>query len=83
MRNWNLLEKAPDNNLNGMSNGLYRLTDFGRQFARGEVRIQEKVVIYNNEFRGFSGGLVTIQDCLSSKFSYSELMKPSTEALNG
>lgn len=74
-RFWKLLEREEGFRSDGSNRvGIWRITDKGVAFIKGEISVPEKALIYNNKLLGFTENQVTIQDCLKDKFNYSELM---------
>lgn len=74
LRHWKLIE-APDEETKGQASGLWRITEKGREFCRGNVVVNKHVLIAVNRLQGFSEDKTTIQDSLGSKFNWEELMK--------
>ncbi len=75
LRFYNFLEKKIGDRSDGSPrNGMYRITSFGIMFAEGKITAKSKFKILNNQFKGFSGKDITIQEALGNKFSYQELM---------
>ena len=55
--------------------GLWRITDTGKQFVEGKIRVSRRVRIYNKKMLGFEPNeMTTIQDALGDHFSYEQLM---------
>ncbi|MBB5167120.1 hypothetical protein [Mycobacterium sp. AZCC_0083] len=76
-RFWGLIEAHPSEvKPDGSSRGgLWRLTEFGQQFVRGEARIAKYALVYNNQCVGLDGSeTVDIDQALGEKFDYRELM---------
>lgn len=69
-----LLESAPNDNQSKKTSGLWRLTEDGVDFVRGDITIPQYVMIYNDEVLGFSENDVFIKDSLGDKFDYQQLM---------
>lgn len=59
----------------GQELGLWSITDKGKQFCRGEIKVQKHVLILINKHIGFSEEETTIQESLGNHFDYDELMK--------
>ena len=73
--NWNMLERFEGVREDGSNRvGVYRVTDKGRRFVRGELEVYSHILIYNNEFKGFAGEPIKIKAALGKKFNYDELM---------
>lgn len=76
LRYWNLLEKQEYTKDDGNPNsGFYRITKAGEDFINGLTSVRKYAKIYNNQFYGFEGGFIKIQEALGAKFYYEELMK--------
>lgn len=74
-RYWNLIELADGQRPDGSKRiGLVRLTQLGREFARGLCTVSKYVVVYNGEAHGLSEEQTSIHTALGDRFSYSELM---------
>lgn len=77
LRYWKLLEAhATDQSLDADTpyTGMWRITELGLQFARGEVEVPKCVFVYDNRKLRASQETTTIQEALGSKFNYVELM---------
>ena len=77
LRYWNLLEPAPEptHREDGSPHvGIYRVTPLGFRFARGEVELPRRVIIYDHHILGFTDEHTSIRDALGDKFRYDELM---------
>lgn len=75
LRYWGLLKKKVENREDGSArNGFYQITTSGIWFVEEKITVQEKILIFNNEFKGFSGEQINIHQALGNKFSYKELM---------
>jgi hypothetical protein len=55
--------------------GLWRITDTGRMFVRGEIKVQSHIRTYDSKMFGFAGEPKDIHECLGTKFSYKEMME--------
>lgn len=76
-RYWKLIEDRPSDDSAKKDSGFWRITEKGRAFVVGGLRVPERVILYNNELQGFDGSPITIQEALGQKFDYSELMEAS------
>lgn len=75
LRYWGLLKKKIENREDGSArNGFYQITTSGIWFVEGKVTVQEKILVFNNDFKGFAGDQINIHQALGNKFSYKELM---------
>lgn len=80
LRYWNLIEQKTEIAFyRGRQEikpvpGYYRITPQGIQFINGMAKVQRIAKLYNNDFYGFAGPEITIQDAIKDKFDYKELM---------
>lgn len=76
MRFWGLIEEKPEIRDDGSPRaGYYRITDLGKRFVRGEVRVPAYVFLYNEKpVKREVTETVSIQEALGKKFNYRELM---------
>ncbi len=76
MKYWGLIEEKPGSRDDGSPRvGYWRLTQLGRQFVAREVKVPAYVYIYNSEpMQKTVEEMITIDDALSTDFSYAELM---------
>ena len=69
------LEKKKEDREDGSNrNGYYKITSFGLMFCENKMKARQSVLIFNNKFEGYSGNEISIQDALTQRFSYNELM---------
>jgi len=73
-RYWGLIEDRPSDSDAKKDSGFWCITDKGRDFVKGTIRLPERVVIYNNECEGFDGDDISIYDALGNRFNYADLM---------
>jgi hypothetical protein len=77
LRYWGLLESKPNQDPHikeKKDSGLWRITEKGKKFARGEIKVRKTMIIFRAEVLEEKGELVSIHECLSKKFDYQELM---------
>jgi hypothetical protein len=74
-RYWALVVDRPSADQAKKDSGYWRLTDTGRAFVEGTIKLHAYAVLYNNVCEGFEGGLVSIVDALGAGFDYDELMR--------
>ncbi len=74
---WGMLEKNDEAlPINGAkTNGLYRMTETGRAFAEGRLRVTSHVNEYLSSVQSFDGDQIDIRQALGRKFDYRELMR--------
>lgn len=69
LRFWGLLEPSPK------AAAVWRITDEGKRFVRGEITVPRTVRLYDGEvLESEAHGYSTIRDALADKFDYEELM---------
>lgn len=76
-RHWFLIEKDEELQREDGSTrtGWWRLTATGTRFVRGELLIPKYARVYNGRRLGYDDTeLVSIRDCLGTRFNYDELM---------
>lgn len=57
--------------------GLYRITELGRRFVRGEVRVRRYIYQYNKQTVEVEcAETVSIYEALGKRFNYREIMRP-------
>ena len=56
------------------SKGKWRPTQTGIDFVNRRIKVQSHVLLLDNKMQGFSGQLVSVDDTLTSKFDYDELL---------
>lgn len=71
---WGLIELKGKTDEDKRVSGLWRLTEKGKMFVRGELRIKKYIEIFDNKLIGFDGEDIDIRFVLGKRFSYEELM---------
>lgn len=65
----------PKRNLNGSKvNGVWRLTDRGKEFVKGKITVPKSVIIFRDEIYGYSEKVFRIEDAFGEMFSLDEVM---------
>ena len=54
--------------------GFYRLTDRGKGFLLGQLKVPKSVLLYQGNILEFSGKTVSIQECLGKDYIYEDLL---------
>ena len=72
---WGLAEEQTSVGLHGGRAGYWRLTDKGRDFVKGKIKVPKYAKVYNGQCYGLEGDLVGIKESLGTKFNYDELMR--------
>ncbi len=79
---WGLIEQKPkdDSDKKKKTSGFWRITEKGKRFVRGEVRVWKQAIVFNSKCYGFvtkddQADSLTIQQALGADFNYSELMQ--------
>lgn len=75
LEHWGLIERKPHVEGEKKSTGYWSITSKGIAFVDEGLEVLSKVFLYNNKVEGFSEETRSIQDCLGSKFNYTELME--------
>lgn len=75
LAHWGLIEDSKLVRKDGGKTGWWRVTPAGQLFVLGKVKVLKYALIYDDHLRGHEGEPVGIQDCLSKKFDYDELMR--------
>jgi hypothetical protein len=78
LERWALIEPAPPDAAPSAGKpgktGLWRPTDKGRAFVRGDIAVPSTVFMYAGQDEGFTEDLLTVRQALATKFDYAELM---------
>ena len=74
---WKLIETRPSEDSDKRHSGLWRPTDRGYAFVKGELAIPRTAVVYNNTLERLEGEEVTIRECLGKKFRLDDLRPAS------
>jgi hypothetical protein len=74
LRYWGLVEQMPNENEKKKHSGMWRITDKGRQFAKGQIDIESHVLLFKKKLYGFDGDKINIREALGKHFDYPELM---------
>lgn len=73
---WGLIEEDGETRDDGSTRtGWWRLTDQGRLYVLGQLKIPKYARIYDGRRLGFAGDLVDIHHAISAKFDYDKLMQ--------
>ena len=80
LRFWGLIVPMKDERSDGSDRiGRYGITPVGQQFVEGKIAVPRYVYLYNQGLLRLSEEMITIQQALGDRFSYSELMKGTVE----
>lgn len=75
LENWGLIIAKPTNpHEDQKSSGYWKITEKGKKFVSGQLRVARHVFIYDNIVDSFSDDTTDIYESLGSRFSYQELM---------
>ena len=74
MSKWGLIEKGSRTRSETKSDGLWRVTEKGMRFIRGEIPMPCKAYIYNNEVEGWDENEVFFRELFGRKFDYESVM---------
>ena len=78
LRFWGLIEPRMDEKGDGNPNsGYYRITQQGKDFVNGKVKVMSHVLIYNNKMYGFppEAKEISIEQAIKNKFDYKSFIK--------
>ncbi len=76
LRFWGLIEKSGDTPDEGQkSNGLWRITEKGKQFVRCRITVPKYIHMYDGRCLKVVGDQVSVKDALGDKFNYEQLMR--------
>ena len=77
---WGMIEQKPNDDDKSKKNaGMWKITDKGRMFVEGKIKVPKHVNVYNSKPYGFTMEETDIKEALGDKFDYSELMKEKQE----
>lgn len=65
---WDLIESQSNRS------GIWRVTQRGRDFISGAIKIPVKLFTYNNKFWGFSSEQTSFRGCFGKYFDFDEMM---------
>ncbi len=73
---WGLLVAKPEIRGDGSPRaGYFKVTDKGRAFAEGRLKVPSHVLLFNEQFVGFSGKQISIGEAARNHFNFKELMR--------
>lgn len=68
MAHWGLLESY------GNRSGIWRVTEKGKAFCSGMIKVPASVFIYDDKVWGFSDEEITFRGCFKETFDFDEMM---------
>lgn len=76
LRFWHMVEASTNDDPTKKASGYWKITDAGKQFVEGTLRVKSRILMYNNKFVGFAPNseIISIREALGNKFDYEELM---------
>jgi hypothetical protein len=74
-KHWHLIEAMPNDDPTKHTSGIWRLTEEGKQFVRGEITVPAKKYVFNDKVYRTSTKEINIEQALGKKFNYQELME--------
>jgi hypothetical protein len=76
LRYWGLLQEADAEKADGNPRaGLWRVTQSGRDFAAGRIKVHSVALVYQGELEGFDGSRIDIREALTQRFDWTELVR--------
>ncbi len=74
MKRWGLIEDDKNDDLTKRTSGQWSITQKGKDFLNGMIRIPKYVFTYNGQTMKYSSELTDAKSALGDKFNYNELM---------
>jgi len=74
LKHWGLIEALENTNPEKKCSGYWCITHKGRDFVEGRIKLPKYIKVYNNKAQITDSELVTVQEALTHKFNYPELM---------
>lgn len=74
LRWWDLVQRAKSEDVDKKHSGMWRPTELGIAFVKGEVSMPKTVYTYAGEREKYGDEVIKITDCFGSHFSYAEVM---------
>ena len=74
MELWGLIEQQPVTTNKKKNSGYWKITEKGKHFLFGLLRVPSHVFIYNGKKEGFSETTTDVHESLGKEFNYRELM---------
>jgi len=75
LRYWKLIREMSNSDKSKRSSGFWKITATGQLFVENKSRVASHILMYNQEFYGYTDTQIDIYDGLADKFDYEELMK--------
>jgi len=72
---WGFVEAKESTDPKKKTTGLWRPTPRGVGFAKGRIKVRQRVHTFNNQVVGWSGPEVDVKEALGKNFDYAEVMK--------
>ncbi len=74
MLHWKVIEQLPNDSPQKKNSGLWKITELGKQFVKGEILLPSHVYLFDSKFIGYSDTTTSVKQSLGKKFNYAELM---------
>ena len=74
MKYWNVIDSQPNDDDKKRTSGLWRITNLGRNFVMGNIKISSHIYTYNMTLKRIDPNEITISESLKRPFNYRELM---------
>lgn len=74
LKYWEMVEPKQNDDNSKASSGYWRLTPYGRSFAKRECNTYKNVYTFKDHVYKRSKDMVSIEEALGKKFNYTELM---------
>jgi hypothetical protein len=74
LRHWGLVQPSAKDVKGKKSSGYWSITDEGKKFVEGDLKVPEMIKMFNNECYGKFGDQIDIHAALGNKFKYEDIM---------
>lgn len=74
LRYWGLIENYPNDNKDVKGSGLWRITNKGIKYMKGEMQLPKKAFVFDRMLVGFSEKQVYFTECYKEHFDLEQVM---------
>ena len=75
LKRWGLVSDSFNNDTSKRTSGMWTITDKGKQFVLGFIRVPMYCETYNGKTLSFSNESTDIRQALGNRFNYKEMME--------
>ena len=83
LRWWDLVQRAGSRDMEKKHSGLWRPTELGRAFAKGEISVPKTVYTYAGEREKYGDEITTISECFGTHFRLRSFLRSYVEVMGG